>query len=178
MNPSHRLLLALLILPTIALAQNRCVENGRVLITDQACPGQQPVQATLEPALVAAMSYSNAYGPWRGKVQFQHSINGQVVNEAHSVVPMLLEIDPQGKVSGISQEVGCVAKGIATQQFGPTAATLDVTLTGCKYPSYNRRMSGHLIVNQAQKFAQLTLTGQDILRPQNGFIEIKGSLRR
>lgn len=101
-----------------------------------------------------------------------------VVNDAHAVAPLVIEIDPQGKVTGASTETGCAMKGIATPSMMDTIVTLDVTLTKCRYAGYNRQMTGRLALYKAQSYADLNLNAYEMNKSPPGFYEIKGSLRR
>lgn len=157
-------LLALLSVATSALAQYRCVENGKTVFTDRPCATELPVSSRPQPQPAAAATagdaaYSTTAGAWRGQAQFQATVNGAVVGDAHSVVPMVIEIDPQGKITGVSTDNGCRLLGVASPGFLPTMANLDITFTNCEYPGFNRRMSGTLSVYQGQKHAQLSLNG-------------------
>lgn len=51
-----------------------------------------------------------------------------VVSEAHAVGPIVIDIDPRGKVTGNASEAGCILKGIAKPSVFPTITELDVTL--------------------------------------------------
>lgn len=157
-------LLGLLLAATSACAQYRCVEHGKVVYTDRPCANEPSTQNTgTPPAKVVGVpnnaAYSTPTGAWRGQAQFQANVGGAVANEAHAVVPMTIEIDPQGKVTGASPENGCRLLGVASPGIQPTMANLDVTLSGCRYAGFNRRLSGSLSVYQAQQHAQFQLIG-------------------
>ncbi|WP_291984547.1 hypothetical protein [Candidatus Accumulibacter sp. ACC007] len=156
--------IALGVFATTAHAQYRCVENGRTLLTDRPCTaeeGQSDQKPQDKPNNVfgdaANSAYTTTTGSWRGQTQYQATVSGAVSPEAHAVVPMTIEIDPQGKVMGSSPENGCKLKGIATPGMLATTATLDVTFSGCTYTGFNRRMSGRLAIYAAKKYAQLSL---------------------
>nr|WP_264178093.1 restriction endonuclease [Dechloromonas denitrificans] len=118
-------------------------------------------------------------GTWRGQVQYQGTGAGGVVQEAMAVVPMTIDIDPQGKVKGSSPENGCSLKGIAAPGIMPVSVNLDVTFTGCHYKGLNRRFSGTLFVIQAQKYAQLSLNGSHVVVLGGAtFFDVKGTMRR
>ncbi len=99
-----------------------------------------------------------------------------VIDEAHAVVPFVIEIDPQGKVSGTGN--GCSIKGIAAPSPMDTITTLDVTLRGCGYSGFNRQMSGRIALYRAQKYVDFSLQSYDMQRRPVGYYEIKGTLRR
>ncbi len=158
--------ITLAFLATTAHAQYRCVEDGRTLLTDRPCALDQE-QGNRQPqgkpknifGDVANSAYATPTGSWRGQTQYQATVSGVVSPEAHAVVPMTIEIDPQGKVTGSSPDNGCKLKGLATPGAMATISTLDVTFSGCTYTGFNRRMSGMLAIYTAKKHAQLSLAG-------------------
>lgn len=166
-------------------AQYRCIENGKAVFIDRPCatteaPAQgapsQPQKKVIGDAGNSA--YSTTSGAWRGQVQYQATWRTTVDSDAHAIIPITIEIEPQGKVSGASPENGCKLKGISTPGTMPTITNLDVTLSGCKYAAFNRRMSGYLALYQAQKHAQFSLSGYEMMKRPAGTFEIKGTLRR
>lgn len=167
-------------------AMNRCVENGKVLITDRPCAGAAPASlaegAPQTKVLGDAQNsaYASLYGEWRGQVQFMAMQRGLPVAEAHAVVPLVLKIEAGGKVTGAATENGCRVSGVAFPGFSKDILTLDVTLSGCAYQGYNRRLGGSLALMSAQKYAQFWIYAMpiDVLRPSGMSYEIKGSLRR
>ncbi len=157
---------ALGFLATSAHAQYRCVEDGRTLLTDRPCASEQEQDNQLPKGKpnnvfgdVTNSAYTTTTGGWRGQTQYQATVSGVVSPEAHAVVQMTIEIDPQGKVIGSSPENGCQLKGLATPGVTAAIANLDVTFSGCTYNGFNRRMSGRLAVYSAKKYAQLSLSG-------------------
>lgn len=183
MKTATTLLIGLLI-SSSAVAQYRCVENGKTLFTDKPCASEAvpAVPTGNSPKVIgdtANSAYSTGYGDWRGQVQYQASINGQPISEAHSIVQTTLSIDPQGKITGSSPENGCRMKGIATPGPMPTILSLDITLTGCHYSSLNRRLSGTLALYPAQKQTQFWIYAHpvNLLKPGQSY-DIKGTLRR
>ena len=147
-----------------AQAQYKCVENGRTVLTDRPCateqgPGNQQHQGKPTNVIGDAgnSAYSTTFGGWRGQAQYQANVGGAVSQDAHAVVQMTLEIDPQGKVIGSSSENGCKLKGLVSPGFVPAVSSIDVTFSGCSYSGFNRRMSGTLGLYTAQKYVQLTL---------------------
>jgi hypothetical protein len=186
MNTSKAFLaLGLLITATNSLAQYRCTENGKTIFTDKPCaitaeaiqtlPGQQPKKFIGDSANSA---YASPTGAWRGQVQYQATLGTTVDSEAHAVIPITIEIDPQGKVTGFSPENNCKIKGIAAPGMMPNIVKLDVTLSDCRYAGFNRRMTGNLSVYQAEKHAQFSLAGYEMHKRPAGTYEIKGTLRR
>lgn len=168
-----------------ALAQYRCVESGKTVITDRPCsdaPTQTAPTGNAPKVIGDAgnSAYSSPYGDWRGDAQFQFTQNGQMVADAHAVVPMTISISPQGKVVGAAPQNGCKVKGLASPGLGPTSLSLDLTFSGCQYPKYNRRMPGHISLNPSQRVAQLYLSGIYIA-PFGGYSEqydVKATMRR
>ena len=183
MRPFVLLLAGLLVSP-MALAQYRCVENGKTIFSDRPCAAEAvpTVPTGNHPKVVGDAgnaAYSTPNGDWRGQVQFQVPQMSQPVAEAHAVIQAVLAIDPQGKVTGSSPENGCKFVGIAGPGMAPTILNIDVTLSRCRYPGFNRRLHGSLSLYPAQKYAQLWIYAHpvELLRPGRSF-EIKGTLRR
>lgn len=158
--------LALLAASTTAMAQYRCVENGKTIFTDRPCPTnaqstEQPPHGNAPKVIGDAgnTAYSSPFGTWRGQIQYQINGNGSINQEAMAVVAMTMDIDIQGRVTGSSPENGCRFRGIASPGNVPASIALDVTFAGCNFGGYNRRLFGTLSVNPAQKYAQFSLTG-------------------
>src|SRR5436309_6032787 len=80
-----------------------------------------------------ADEYASPYGEWRGQTQYQATIKGESDAGAHAVIPLILEIERGGKVTGASPDNGCRVLGIAKPGISPNIVTLNVTLTGCAY---------------------------------------------
>lgn len=178
--------IALALLATTAHAQYRCVENGRTILTDRPCASEQ-AQANPRPqgksdsviGDVANSAYTTTTGGWRGQAQYQANVGGAIAQEAHAVVQMIIEIDPQGKILGSSPENGCKMKGLATPGMMATIANLDVTFSGCSYTGFNRRMSGTLALYSAQKHAQLTFYAASLgIGKVAESFDIRATLRR
>ena len=179
-------LISLLAASTSAIAQYRCEENGKTVITDHPCPtdvhpAEQPLRSNTPKVVGDAgnSAYSNLFGTWRGQIQYQANGSGGINQEALAVVIMTMDIDPQGRVSGNSPENGCRFRGIASPGVTPTSISLDVTFAGCNFSAYNRRLFGTLFVNSAQKYAQFSLNGIHVTPlATTSFFDIKGTLRR
>ncbi len=168
-----------------AMAQHRCIENGKTIITDRPCADEPKTTVPIgnAPKVIGDAgntAYSSPYGDWRGDAQFQFNRNGQLVGEAHAVVPMTISISQQGKVVGVSPQNGCTAKGIASPGIAPHLLSLDLTFSGCSFSGYNKRMSGHLSLNTTQQVAQLSLSGIRMLplNPNTEAYDIKAAMRR
>lgn len=162
----------------------RCTVGGKTLLTDKPCAADTFAQSASTTAVVQTPnssdgSYATPYGEWRGQAQFQANVGGTVQQDAHAVVPLVIAIDAQGKVIGSAPEAGCQIKGIATPGMVATMLNLDVTLSGCRYAGYNRRMGGYVSLYQAQKHAQLSLNGNHIpARQAVAIYDIKSTMRR
>ena len=171
---------------TVAQAQYRCVENGRTVLTDRPCAagqGNGDQQPQGKPTNVigdaANSAYSTTTGGWRGQAQYQANVGGAVSQDAHAVVQLSLEIDPQGKILGSSTENGCKLKGLVSPGFAPTVLSIDVTFSACGYPGFNRRMSGTFSLYPAQKNAQLALYANSIgIGKVAESFDIRATLRR
>ncbi|MFC5302346.1 hypothetical protein [Azospira restricta] len=162
-----------------AFAQHRCVENGKTILTDRPC-ASQPIPAASGGANavnhVGDAAYATTHGAWRGQVQFMAKSGTTVINEAHAVVPFVIELDPQGRVTGTGNN--CSIKGIAAPSVADTITSLDITLTGCAYAGFNRQMSGRLALYTAKKYVDFSVQSYDMQRRPTGYYEIKGTLRR
>jgi len=183
MKTTLLLLIGMLLAPS-AFAQYRCVENGKTTFTDKPCQGAVAPSAPTEnsPKVIGDSgnsAYATPIGNWRGQVQFQAMQNSQPISEAHAVIPATISIESQGKVSGGAPDNGCKVVGIATPGVSPTMLWLDITLSGCKYQGFNRRLFGSLLVYPTEKHAQLDLHAQpvDLLNPGKSF-DIRGTMRR
>lgn len=180
------LLLGLLAASTATIAQHRCVENGKTVITNRPCSAathvvdQPPTGNT--PKVVGDIdnsAYSTPFGTWRGEIQYQARVTGVTDQEAMAIVALTIDIYPQGRVMGSSPENGCRLRGIASPGAIPTSIALDVTLAGCNFRGYNRRLFGTLSVNPAQRYAQFSLNGSHLAPLASmQFFDIKGTLRR
>jgi len=162
----------------------RCTTNGNVTYRDSPCdrPSAPPLlqQAPPETAVppVPVAGKPDFYGGWSGQAQYQATINSRPVDEAHAVVDLVLIIDPKGKVTGASRENGCNALGFATPGPGPTL-NLDVTLTGCRYSGFDRRLTGTFGLPPGRDYATVSLLAYES-RPgvPSGMYEIKATMRR
>ena len=101
-----------------------------------------------------------------------------VVSEAHAVGPFVIDINPLGKVTGSASESGCVLKGIAKPGMMPTITELDVTLSKCSYPGFNRQMVGRVALYSEKKYVDFSLMAYEMNKRPAGYYEIKGTLRR
>jgi hypothetical protein len=134
----------------------RCTVNGQTVLTDEPCDGATTVPApgvaAPSPSGTGNNQVSGAQtivGDWRGQTQFQGAQNAVVIEEAHSVVPLVLTFSADGKVSGASTENGCGLLGLWAPGVTPRLFNLDITLKGCRYPGLNRRYAGTLIATFA-----------------------------
>jgi len=127
--------------------------SGKVTFSNVPCSDQ----ASPPPADNATASYSTFYGEWRGQAQIKETVSGQSGNTAHSVSAMTLIIDPGGKVTGAGEESGCRVLGVARPGPVATVPSLDVTLSACKEPLFNRRYTGSLGLYPQQRYATLQL---------------------
>ena len=174
------LVVGLLIAP-LALAQYRCVENGKTVFQDRPCIADAGASAPKPDKVIgdgANAAYSTTNGTWRGQVQFMAKAGTAVISEAHAVGPFVIDINPQGKVTGSASESGCILKGIAKPGMVPTITELDVTLSKCSYPGFNRQMSGRLALYSERKYVDFSLVAYEMNKRPGGYYEIKGTLRR
>jgi hypothetical protein len=142
----------------------RCTVSGQTVLTDKPCDSPTTVPASE----VAAASPSGAVsgqisgaqsivGDWRGQTQFQGAENTQVIDAAHSVVPLVLTFSADGKVSGSSADNGCSLLGLWAAGLTPRLFNLDITLKGCRFAGLNRRYAGTVIATFADNSAQFSL---------------------
>lgn len=139
----------------------RCVVNGKTTYTDKPCdapvlPGHGSTGQNAQPEKTIALDYTTPYGAWRGHAQYQGTVKGQRVQQTHVVVPLVIEVEKQGKVKGASPENGCKLLGVAAP-MSANLLTLDVTLSDCELPALNRRYAGTLALYQTTNSVQLSL---------------------
>src|ERR1700743_1327013 len=97
----------------------RCTVGGQTVLTDKPCDGSATVLASGVAAPAASGTASGQVsgaqtivGAWTGQTQFQGAENAQVMEAAHSVVPLVLTFSADGRVSGSSAENGCSLLGL------------------------------------------------------------------
>jgi hypothetical protein len=149
----------LMIMGSLAWAKTpiyRCIKDGQTVLTDTPCDTTATATSS-EAAGNQASAPESVVGQWRGQTQFQGAENGRELEEAHSVVPLVLTFSADGKVSGASPDNGCTLLGQWTPGVTPQLFTLDVTLSDCHYAGLNRRYSGTMSTGQIDQSAQLAL---------------------
>ncbi len=173
-----------LLAATTAMAQYRCLENDKTLFTDKPCATQEtskPSQGNTPKVIGDSgnSAYTSLDGDWRGQLQYQATHKGESISAAHAIVQATISIDPQGKILGASPENGCKMKGIASPGLTPDLLSLDITLTGCTFGKFNRRLTGTLALSRAEKRTQFWIYAHpvDFLDPGWSY-DIKGTLRR
>lgn len=167
----HRIALGLFVTVVLAVSASahsliyRCTVNGQTVLTDKPCDGATTVPASgvTAPSPSGAVNgqvsaAQSIVGDWRGQTQFQGAQNAQVIDEAHSVVPLVLTFSADGKVSGVSSDNGCAILGLWAPGATPRLFPLDITLKGCRFSGLNRRYSGSLIATFTDNSAQLSLS--------------------
>jgi hypothetical protein len=149
-----------------------CKQNGQTVLTDKPCDGTTTATSSgttpVPPSGVVSNQVSGSpsvLGDWRGQTQFQGAQNGQLIEEAHTVVPLVLTFTVDGKVSGISPDNGCTLLGLWAPGMTPRLFPLDVTLKGCRYAGFNRRYSGNLIATFTENSAQFSLQAYTVPIP-------------
>lgn len=172
---------------TSAQTLYRCQEKGRTILSNTPCPEAPPSAVLKAPAQqpevargianVEAGDYKTPFGAWRGQVQYQATTRGQLVAEAHAVVPLVLRIETSGKVTGISTDNGCKLLGIATPApYAPLLLQLDVTLSTCNFRDYNRRFTGNISIDERSRVANLSLNAYSV-GVANAY-NVKATMRR
>jgi Domain of unknown function (DUF4124) len=160
-------------------ATYRCTDHkGRTTLQDFPCQtsssgdqgagspgsGRSSAAAQPPPNTVTGSPSSNAgdylstRGAWRGPAQFHVVAGGQRDLQAHRIAPLVIELAPDGKVTGVVSEAGCKISGLTTQFVTPRVASIDVTMTGCTDTRFNTRMSGTLTANNSARETKLHLT--------------------
>jgi len=101
------------------------------------------------------------------------------MRDAHAVVPLVIQVEDQGRVRGFSAENGCTMLGLAAPS-APMALMLDVTLSECRYPHFNRRYSGSLVLSQADNQVRLSLQSSNLggVGSRGDFFDLKATMRR
>jgi hypothetical protein len=134
----------------------RCMKDGQTVLTDTPCDAPATAPSS-EAAGNLASAPESIVGQWRGQTQFQGAQNGQLIEEAHTVVPLTFTFSADGKVSGKSADNGCELLGLWAPGVTPRLFLLDVTLEYCRYGGLNRRYTGSVIATFPKNSAQLTL---------------------
>lgn len=162
----------------------RCERNGKVTLTDTPCDGRPAAPATApDPGagtpLQIDLAYQSAYGEWRGQAQYRANAGGLPIPGAFQVVPTILTISRDGKLSGASPGNGCRLSGLAYPSFSEQALNVDLTAQDCRATVLNQRYTGTLSVNPRTKVALLSLHSQTIgVLTTPKFFELKATLRR
>ena len=172
----------LMIMGSLAWAKTpiyRCIKDGQTVLTDTPCDTTATATSS-EAAGNQASAPESVVGQWRGQTQFQGAENGRELEEAHSVVPLVLTFSADGKVSGVSPDNGCTLLGLWAPGVTPRLFTLDVTLSDCHYAGLNRRYSGTMSTGQIDQSAQLALAAITVPIPEQNArrYDIGTTLRR
>jgi hypothetical protein len=117
-------------------------------------------------------------GSWAGAAQFQLNASGKVDPAAHSVADLVLKVDSNGRVTGQAAETGCRFLGITTPGIGMISINLDVTLSGCRYASFNRRFNGTITWSSANRSGVLNLSSNQISSGKAELYDIKATLTK
>jgi hypothetical protein len=147
----------------------RCIKDGQTVLTDNPCDAA-PDASSSEPAGNQASAPESIVGQWRGQTQFQGAEDGRELQEAQSVVPLVLTFSADGKVSGVSADNGCQLLGLWSPTVIPQRFTLDVTLSDCRYAGLNRQYSGTVTIGHSD--------GAALFGPQAGTMPVPGVPRR
>lgn len=138
------------------------------MFSDSPCPGaagastgvvsNSPSNTERSALSVGGGDYSTLNGDWQGQTQHQASANGLPVEAANFVVPLVLNVSADGKVTGISSSNGCKYLSVASPGVMPAMLNLDVSLSGCSFTSMNRRFR-QLRAQQGHANGSTELTG-------------------
>jgi hypothetical protein len=171
---------------TAATTVYRCSKNGQTILTDKPCegPGDSANPANSPPSqsttTIASSLTPSPTGVWRGQAQYQGRENGQVLEQAHTVVPLILEFTADGKVSGSSADNGCKLLGVWSQGGPPQIIWVDITLSACQFAGFDRRYTGSFILGRPDSSGQLNVLATEFPRATQGArtYDVKGTLRR
>jgi hypothetical protein len=165
----------------------RCTKEGQLVFTDKPCDGKQSTPSSTTPPLPSSPAPAPAptpspsfAGAWQGQAQFHGRENGEILTDAHTVVPLNLELSADGKISGASPENGCKLLGLWTPGDPARIVWLDVTLNGCRYAGLNRRYSGSFMLSKPESSGQLSLQSSELPHGAQGArqYDVKSTLRR
>lgn len=185
---SIALILAAFTIATPAFAQTiyRCERDGKITFTDYPCerpmtreqgPGASKPDSAATQVIVGG-GYENPYGPWRGQAQYQVTNTRLNPSGTHFVVPLILQVNDDGKVEGASPENGCRMLGLASPGLTPKILNLDVTVSNCPAKDFNQRYRGTLILNTSDRSARVALNAQRIGVGRALIADIKAIMRR
>jgi len=189
MRLGPRLLLGLLAAAAAGLTHGgtiafKCIRDGQTILKDRPCApapvdSSSPSAAPSDSTLTVSAPSLSPVGKWSGQVQYQANENGEVLQAAHTVVPLFAEFTPDGKVTGSSEENGCKLLGIWSQD-PQHIVWLDVTLDACRFPGLNRRFGGSLLLAKSANSALLRISATDLPRAgeRARLYDIEGTLRR
>jgi hypothetical protein len=165
---------------TAATTVYRCSKNGQTILTDRPCDGPADsanpanTPSSQSATTIASSSTPSPIGTWHGQAQYQGRENGQVMQQAHTVVPLVLEFTADGKVSGSSDDNGCKVLGVWSQSNPPQVVWVDITLSACHFAGLDRRYAGSFILARPDSSGQLSVLATEFVRAY----DVKGTLRR
>jgi hypothetical protein len=164
---------------TAATTVYRCTKNGQTILTDRPCDGPADslnpnAPSSQSTTTIASSSTPSPTGTWRGQAQYQGRANGQVMEQAHSVVPLILEFTADGKISGSSVDNGCKVLGVWSQGTPAQIIWLDLTLSACRFAALDRRYTGSFMLAKPDSSGQLNVLATEFVRT----FDVKGTLRR
>lgn len=133
-----------------------CSVNGQTVLTDKPCntPAAAVTSADGNKSITATPT---VVGEWRGQTQYQGAENGQLIANAHTVVPLVSSFTADGKVTGSSPENGCELLGLWYVGVTPRLFPLDITLKNCRYSGFNRRFTGNFLATFPTMSGELSL---------------------
>jgi hypothetical protein len=162
----------------------KCIKDGQTVLTDRSCPSVPldstgPTTTPSDSVLSVSSPSFSPVGKWGEQVQYQANVSGQVLQAAHTVVPLVTEFTPDGRLSGNSKENACKLLGIWSQD-PRHIVWLDVTLTACRFSGLNRRFNGSFLLAKPTSSGLLQIMATDLPHAGQGarMYDIKGTLRR
>ncbi len=164
-----------------------CTKDGQTVLTDKPCDASTPAPGSGTAAVPSSgvvgtpvSATASVVGDWRGQTQFQGAQNAVEMEEAHTVVPLVLTFSADGKVLGASSDNGCTLLGLWVPGPIPHRFTLDVTLKGCHYAGLNRRYTGELAATSSENSLHFVLQAYAVPIPGQPLqrYDVEATLRR
>jgi len=81
---------------------------------------------------------------WQGQAEYFANTAQGPIGAAHAVVPLVIQIDSGGKITGESTENGCQILGLVTTGSSTMNFRVRASLTHCRPPLLNRRYQGQI----------------------------------
>jgi hypothetical protein len=119
----------------------------------------------------------DGFGEWRGSAQYIVNRHGDQGPALQEIVQVVLKVEVDGKITGISTDNGCRLGGIGAP-MGANVMTVDITLRECRSVVLNRRFSGTLAHYPPDKRVALSLQVIDTRSKPVATYEVKATTLR